>query len=46
MLQVKYSKGSMIKFDILGYTVLLYEAPYIAVPTAKSLGLLSDSEYE
>jgi len=35
MLQVKYSKGSMIKFDILGMIVLLYEVPYISVPTLR-----------
>jgi hypothetical protein len=33
MLQVKYRKGSMAKYDICGQTVLLYEVAYIAVPT-------------
>ena len=33
MLQVKYRKGSMITFEICGVTVLLYEVPYIDVPT-------------
>ncbi len=35
----------MIKFDILGILVLLYEVPYIAVPTLKDSEKLSDSEY-
>ena len=33
MLQVKYRKGTMAKFDICGNTVLIYEVAYIAVPT-------------
>lgn len=46
MLQVKYSKGSMIKFEILGQLVLLYEVPYLAVPTIKDAERLTDQEYE
>ena len=45
MLQVKYSKGSMIKFDILGQIVLIYEVPYIAVPTLKDSESVSNKEY-
>lgn len=36
----------MIKLDILGTLVLLYEVPYIAVPTLKEAEKLSDKEYE
>lgn len=46
MLQVKYSKGTMIKFDILGVIVLLYEVPYIAVPTLRDSESVSDREYD
>ena len=44
--QVKYSKGSMIKFDFCGSIILLYEVPYIAVPTLKREDSLSNYEYE
>lgn len=36
----------MIKFEILGVLVLLYEVPYIAVPTLKASESVSDKEYE
>ncbi len=44
MLQVKYRKGSMAKFDICGNTVLLYEVAYIAVPTQPTKDKLYDEE--
>lgn len=44
--QVKYSKGSMIKFDLFGNIILLYEVPYISVPTLKIEDSLSNYEYE
>lgn len=46
MLQLKYSKGSMAKFDVLGTMLLMYEVPYIAVPTLKDADYLSDKEVE
>ena len=46
MLQVKYRKTSMIKFDICGQTVLLYEVTYIAVPTLKQEAKISEGEVE
>ena len=46
MLQVKYRKGSMIRFEITGTTVLLYEVPYISVPSLKDSDKLTDKEYE
>ena len=46
MLQVKYRKGSMIRFEITGTTVLLYEVPYISVPSIKDSDTLKDKEYE
>lgn len=46
MLQVKYRKGSMIRFDITGTLVLLYEVPYISVPSLKESERLKDLEYE
>jgi len=44
MLQVKYRKGSMAKFDICGNTVLLYEVANIAVPTQPTKDKLYDEE--
>lgn len=44
MLQVKYRKGSMIKFDIYGHTLLLYEVPYIDVPTLADSAMLKTAE--
>ncbi len=44
MLQVKYRKGTMAKFDICGNTVLLYEVAYIAVPTQHTKDKLYDEE--
>ena len=44
MLQVKYRKGTMAKFDICGNTVLLYEVAYIAVPTQPQKDKLFDEE--
>jgi len=35
----------MIKFDILGMIVLLYEVPYIAVPTLRDNEGVNDQEY-
>ena len=46
MLQVKYRKGSMAKFDICGQTVLLYEVAYIAVPTQAQKDKLADADLE
>jgi hypothetical protein len=46
MLQVKYRKASMIKFDIAGHTLLMYEVPYIDVPTLTDASKLRDSELE
>ncbi|CDW78550.1 UNKNOWN [Stylonychia lemnae] len=46
MLQVKYSKGSMVKFDILGVIVLLYEVPYISVPTIRDNEQVFEKEFE
>ena len=43
-LQVKYKKGSMITFDILGYQILLYEVPYICVPTLLDSDMVKDGE--
>jgi len=34
----------MIKFDVLGTLILLYEVPYIAVPTLKDTDVLTDKE--
>ena len=36
----------MIKFDICGQTVLLYEVPYIAVPTLKDDAKITDRDIE
>ncbi len=36
----------MAKFDVLGTMLLMYEVPYIAVPTLKDSDLLSDKEVE
>jgi hypothetical protein len=44
MLQVKYKKGSMIKFDVYGQTVLLYEVAYIDVPTLQDTSRVRNSE--
>ena len=45
MLQVKYRKGSMIKFDIAdSLTLLLYEVPFIDVPTLPDASKVSDKE--
>ena len=44
MLQVKYRKNTMAKFDICGNTVLIYEVAYIAVPTQKPEDKLNDAE--
>ena len=44
MLQVKYRKGTMIKFNICGQTVLLYEVAYLAVPSLKDDAKISDAE--
>lgn len=46
MLQLKYSKNSMAKFDVLGTMLLMYEVPYIAVPTLKDADYLFDKEVE
>ena len=46
MLQVKYRKGSMIKFDVCGQTVLLYEVAYITVPTLAQEAKITDAEVE
>lgn len=46
MLQVKYKKGSMIKFDVGGHTLLLYEVPYIDVPTLPEASKVSAKEVE
>lgn len=44
MLQVKYRKGSMIKFEICGHTMLLYEVPFIDVPTLQDSAMVKASE--
>jgi hypothetical protein len=44
MLQVKYRKGSMIKLDLLGQTILLYEVPYIDVPTLPDTSRIFNKE--
>ncbi len=44
MLQVKYRKGTMIKFDIGGVTLLMYEVPFIDVPTLPEASKVSDKE--
>ena len=45
MLQVKYRKGSMIKVDIANsLTLLLYEVPFIDVPTRPDASKVSDKE--
>jgi hypothetical protein len=36
----------MIRFDITGIQVLLYEVPYISVPTIRDNEKLKDEEYE
>ncbi|TNV81617.1 hypothetical protein FGO68_gene3409 [Halteria grandinella] len=46
MLQVKYRKGSMMKLDICGHTLLLYEVPFIDVPTLPEASRLKESEIE
>jgi hypothetical protein len=46
VIQVKYSKGSMIKFDVLGTLILLYEVPTISVPTLRESDCLSNAEYD
>ena len=46
MLQVKYRKGSMMKLEACGHTILLYEVPYIDVPTLPESSKLLDKELE
>lgn len=46
MLQVKYRKRSMVKFDISGHTLLLYEVPFIDVPTLPEASMVRDKEIE
>ena len=46
MLQVKYRKTTMIKFDICGQTVMLYEVAYIAVPSLLQDAKITDKEVE
>ena len=46
MLQVKYRKNSMIKFDICGHTLLFYEVPYIDVPTLPENSKVKNAEIE
>ena len=46
MLQVKYRKTSMIKFDICGQTLMLYEVAYIAVPCLLQDAKITDKEVE
>ena len=36
----------MIKFEILGLALLLFEVPYIAVPTLSEKGMVLNEEYE
>lgn len=36
----------MIRFEILNYSLLLYEVPYICVPSLKDNDMLTDKEYE
>jgi len=45
-LQVKYSKTSMAKFDILGFVLLLYEIPYITVATLLQKEKVTDEDME
>ena len=46
MLQVKYRKNTMIKFDICGQTLMLYEVAYIAVPSLLQDAKITDKEVE
>jgi hypothetical protein len=46
LLQVKYSKGSLIILDVIGFSLLLYEVPYISVPTILKEDSLTDEEYK
>jgi hypothetical protein len=46
MLQVKYRKGTMMKFDVAGQTVLLYEVAYITVPTLTQEAKVTDEEIQ
>ena len=36
----------MIRFEILGYLMLLYEVPYISAPTLSESYMVKDSELE
>ena len=45
MVQVKYRKGSMLKISLQGFTLLMYEVPYIAVPTLPQASQVTDAEF-
>jgi hypothetical protein len=45
-LQVKYRKRSMIRFEVCGWPLLMYEVPYICVPTLEDTDMVQDEELD